>query len=119
MQHAAALPLVERRVTPTSALRRAAAPTGCPARYTSRVPCSGLQLIPVWYKGFAITVRTFQIRGSGRWTLDLLIGRPTGMRAFSGPRTYPTEEAAITGCCEFARCIIDGRVRNCSVDDLS
>ena len=109
---------MERRVTPTSALRRAAAPTGCPARYTSRVLCSGLQLIPVWYKGFAITVRTFQIRGSGRWTLDLLIGRHTGLR-LQRPRTYPTEEAAITGCCEFARRIIDGRVRNCSVDDLS
>ena len=82
-------------------------------------PTRALQLNPVWYKGFTITARTFQIHGSGRWTLDLLIGRHTGLRAFSGPRTYPTEEAAITGCCEFARCIIDGRVRNCSVDDLS
>jgi hypothetical protein len=88
-------------------------------QYTSRVLCSGLQLNPVWYKGFAITVRTFQIRGSGRWTLDLLIGRHRSLRAFSGPRTYPTEESAFTGCCEFGRCIIDGRVRNCSVDDLS
>jgi len=88
-------------------------------QYTSRVLCSGLQLNPVWYKGFAITARTFQIRGSGRWTLDLLIGRHRTLRAFSGPRTYPTEESAITGCCEFGRRIIDGRVRNCSVDDLS
>ena len=113
---------MERRVTPTSALRRAGAPTGRPPRYDSvyfKTPLSGLQLNPVSYKGFAITARTFQIRGSGRWTLDLLIGRHMGLRAFSGPRTYPTEEAAVTGCCEFARRIIDGRVRNCSVDDLS
>jgi len=113
---------VERRVTAT-------APSGAPLpqlgvrpgmiQYTSRVLCSGLQLNPVWYKGFAITARTFQIRGSGRWTLDLLIGRHRTLRAFSGPRTYPTEESAITGCCEFGRRIIDGRVRNCSVDDLS
>ena len=34
----------------------------------------------------------------------------------SGP---PTEESAITGCGEFGQRIIDGRVRNCSVDDLS
>jgi hypothetical protein len=88
-------------------------------QYSPRLLCSGLQLNPVSYKGFAITARTFQIRGSGRWTLDLLIGRHTGLRAFSGPRTYPTEEAAIMGCCEFARSIIDGRVRNCSDDDLS
>jgi hypothetical protein len=76
-------------------------------------------LKPLSYKGFAITPRTFQVRGSGRWTLDLLIGRHWGLRAFSGPRTYPTEESAITGCCEFGRRIIDGLVRNCVVDDLS
>jgi hypothetical protein len=88
-------------------------------QYTSGVPHSGLQLNPVLYKGFIITARRFQVRGSGRWTLDLLIGRHTDLRAFSGPSTYPTEEAAITGCCEFGRRIIDGRVSNCSVDDLS
>jgi hypothetical protein len=82
-------------------------------------PTRALQLNPVWYKGFTITARTFQIHGSGRWTLDLLIGRHRDLRAFSGPRTYPTEASAITGCCEFGRRIIDGRVSNCSVDDLS
>ena len=86
---------------------------------TLRLLCPGLQLNPVLYKGFAITARTFQIRGSGRWTLDLLIGRHRSLRAFSGPRTYLTEESAIMGCCEFGQRIIDGRVRNCSVDDLS
>ena len=88
-------------------------------QYTPRLLCSGLQLNLVSYKGFAITARTFQIRDSGRWTLDLLIGRGTSLRAFSGPFTYSTEGAAITGCCEFAQRIIDGRVRDCSVDDLS
>ncbi len=71
------------------------------------------------YKGFAITARTFQIRGTGRWTLDLLIGRRSSLRAFSCPTTYATERAAITGCWKFAQRIIDGRVRDCSVDDLS
>ena len=75
--------------------------------------------IPCSYKGFAITARTFQIRGSGRWTQDLLIGRRDGLRSFSGPVTYSSQEAAITGCLEFARRIIDGRVRDCSVADLS
>lgn len=91
-------------------------------RYNSdarRLLCLDLQLTAVLYKGFAITARTFQIRDSGRWTLDLLIGRGTSLRAFSGPFTYSTEGAAITGCCEFARRIIDGRVRDCSVDDLT
>jgi hypothetical protein len=88
-------------------------------QYRLRLLCPDPQLNPVSYKGFAITPRTFQVRGSGRWTLDLLIGRHWGLRAFSGPRTYPTEESAITGCCEFGCRIIDGLVRNCAVDDLS
>ena len=81
--------------------------------------CLGLPLNPISYKGFAITARTFQIRGSGRWTLDLLIGRRGSLRAFSGPSTYSTEQAAIAGCCEFGRRIIDGKVWNRSVDRLS
>ena len=100
----------------------AAGPTGRRPgilHYRLRLLCPGLQLNPVSYKGFAITPGTFQMRGSGRWTLDLLIGRHWGLRAFSGPRTYPTEESAIRACCEFGRCIIDGLVRNCAVDDLS
>jgi hypothetical protein len=71
------------------------------------------------YKGFAITARTFQLRGSDRWTLDLLIGRSGGLRAFSRPVTYATEAAAILGCFRFAERIIDGQVRECSVDDLT
>ena len=84
----------------------------------AKTPLPGLQVNSVSYKGFAITARTLQIRGSGRWTLDLLIGRHRDLWAFSGLRTYPTEESAIAGCCEFGRRIIDGRVSNCSVDDL-
>ncbi|MBI4503714.1 MAG: hypothetical protein HY700_21455 [Gemmatimonadetes bacterium] len=79
-----------------------------------------MRIIP--YKGFAIEVRTFQVRGSGRWTLDLLIGRigkGRSLRAFSGPDTFPTEQDAVAACCEFGRRIIDGKVRDYSVDDLS
>ena len=71
------------------------------------------------YKGFEITARTWQVRGTGRWTLDLLISRREALRAFSGPVTYPSEDAAVAGCCELARRIIDGTERDCSVADLS
>jgi hypothetical protein len=71
------------------------------------------------YKGFAITARTWQIRGTGRWTLDLIISRREALRAFSRPVTYPTEDAAVAGCCELGRRIIDGNERDCSVADLS
>ena len=87
--------------------------------YTPGILCPDTPLNSVPYKGFAITARSYQIRGSGRWTLDLLIGRGGRLRAFSFPTTCPTEQAAVTSCCEFAKRIIDGRVRDCSVDDLS
>jgi hypothetical protein len=73
----------------------------------------------VTYKGFAVIPRTYQIRGSGRWTLDLVIRRHSRMRAFSAPTTYATQEEAITGCGEFGRLVIDGQVKNCSVKDFS
>jgi hypothetical protein len=71
-----------------------------------------------YYKGFAIKARTFQIRGSGRWSLDVLIGTSARMRAFSGSTTYATEEAAIAGCCAYGRRIIDGQVEGCDIRDL-
>jgi hypothetical protein len=70
------------------------------------------------YKGFTITARTFQLRGSERWTLDLLIGQRDFLRAFSGTETYPTETAAEVGCLAFARRIIDGSLPGCQLADL-
>lgn len=70
------------------------------------------------YRGFTITPRTFQIRGSWRWTLDLVIANRRRQRAFSGPKTFQTEEAAVRGCYAFGRRIIDGLVPDCSLEDL-
>lgn len=78
----------------------------------------GRRLLPLPYKGFAITARSYQIRGSGRWTLDLLISHGDTLRAFTGPATFPTEATANTACLEFGRRIIDGRVRGMSVAEL-
>jgi len=71
------------------------------------------------YKGFTITARTFQVRGSGRWTLDLLIGQRALLRAFTGTSTYGTEAAAEAGCLAFAQHIIDGSRLGCSLGDLT
>jgi hypothetical protein len=62
--------------------------------------------------------RTFQIRGSGRWTLDLVISRHRCSRTFSGQATYSTEAEAIAGCREYGCRIIDGQVPYCTVADL-
>jgi hypothetical protein len=70
------------------------------------------------YRGWTIAPRTFQIRGSGQWTLDLVIAYRTKRRAFSGPKTFDTERAAIRGCHAFGRRVIDGQEPYHSVEDL-
>jgi hypothetical protein len=70
------------------------------------------------YHGWTITPRTFQIRGSGQWTLDLVIIHRTKGRAFSGRKTFGTEQAAIRACHEFGQRIIDGLEPYCSVEDM-
>jgi hypothetical protein len=70
------------------------------------------------YNGWTIIPRTFEIRGSRLWTLDLLIAHRAKHRAFSGPKKFPTERAAIRGCHAFGRRIIDGREPYCSVEDM-
>jgi hypothetical protein len=70
------------------------------------------------YRTFKITPRTFQIRGTGEWTLDLVISHRTQLRSFSGAETFPTEHAAIEGCFALGRRIIDGVEPDLTVDDL-
>jgi hypothetical protein len=70
------------------------------------------------YKGYTIRPRTFQLRGSDRWTLDLLIGRNGQLRAFTDAATYATRTGAETACADFGRHIIDGDVKDSSVADL-
>jgi len=70
------------------------------------------------YRGCTIIPRTFQIHGSRKWTLDVVIAFRIRQRAFSGPKTFRTEQAAIRGCYLFGRRIIDGLVPDCPVDDL-
>ncbi len=67
--------------------RRALAATGAACReairYTAVATTRESPMKSLAYKGFAITARTYQVRGTGRWTLDLLISRREVLRAFS------------------------------------
>jgi hypothetical protein len=74
---------------------------------------------PRKYKGFLLTARTFQVRGSGRWTLDVLIGRHRTIRSFSSEDTFQTEQDATTACWQMACRIIDRSPRDCQVSDLA
>lgn len=73
---------------------------------------------PRLYKGFTLTARTFQVRGSGQWTLDVTIGRRGSLRAFSKPETFRTERDATHACLQMACRIIDSSPPDCLVSDL-
>lgn len=74
---------------------------------------------PRSYKGFTLTARTFQVRGTGAWTLDVTIGRLGSLRAFSGTETFLSEREATDACWQMARRIIDDSPVDCRVSDLS
>lgn len=74
---------------------------------------------PRLYKGFTLMPRTFQVRGSGQWTLDVTIGRRGSMRAFSGQETFKTERDATNACWQMACRIIDASPPDCLVSDLT
>jgi hypothetical protein len=71
------------------------------------------------YKGFTLTARTFQVRGTGQWTLDVTIGRRGSLRAFSGHQTFLSERDATDACWQMACRIIDSNPPDCRVSDLS
>jgi hypothetical protein len=74
---------------------------------------------PRVYKGFTLTARTFQVRGSGLWTLDVTIGRRGSLRAFSSDETFANERDATVACWRMACRIIDANPPDCLVGDLS
>ena len=74
---------------------------------------------PRLYKGFTLTSRTFQVRGSGQWTLDVIIGRRGSLRAFSGSQTFQNERDATDACWQMACRIIDSSPPDCRVSDLA
>lgn len=112
---------------PEQALRRPGIPPGMPTsaretRYVSdnlnwRFMVSAPA--PRVYKGFTLQARTFQVRGSGLWTLDVTIGRRGSLRAFSSAETFSNEHDATVACWRMACRIIDKSPPDCRVADLS
>ena len=70
------------------------------------------------YKGFRITPRSYQLRESGRWTVDLEIRRQGRQLPFSLTEHCATEEEANARCSALGRRIIDGGLPGWSVDRL-
>src|SRR4029453_14368279 len=100
----------------------------CPRKSTSAV-CNPLGFdhphlaVPVStprsYKGFTLTARTFQVRGSGQWTLEVTIGRRGSLRAFSSDQTFTNERDATVACWQMACRIIDANPPDSLVADLA
>ena len=84
----------------------------------SKVRFNGGPISVDLYKGFTVTPRTFQVRGSNRWTVDILIARHARTRAFSSTEMCETEQAAVIACLQLGRRVIDRGPQNCGVDEL-
>ena len=78
----------------------------------------------VEYKGFIINPAPYQLTESGPWTLSLTITRhrdsegETREKNFSTSDAYDSKEEAIQHSINFAKRIIDGEVKSCTVTDL-
>jgi len=74
---------------------------------------------PRLYKGYIITPRSFQVCGSDRWTIDIVIGRRGSLRAFSRAETCESEGAANAAGWSLGCAIIDRSSLDCPVHELS
>jgi len=76
----------------------------------------------VLYKGFEIRPAPHELQGSGEWTLHLYItkhhGSQTAEKPFNAANTFATKAEAERHCIEFGKQIIDGKIPNCTTDDL-
>jgi hypothetical protein len=74
------------------------------------------------YKGYVIKATPYQLKESKKWTVNITIEHHTGERInfknFSAANTFETKEEAIKHCINFGRRIIDGKIEDCTVDDL-
>ena len=73
------------------------------------------------HKGYRIHAKPYRLK-SGKWSLniDIVAYRSGGVhvRNFTGLNTFKTEVEAIHRCFHFGQQIIDGKVPNCSIEDL-
>lgn len=76
----------------------------------------------MFYRGYEIEAKPAQLVESNRWKIRISIyrhkGSQTTEKPFEASNTFETEEEAKTYCLDFGMKIIDGRIADCSVDDL-
>lgn len=76
----------------------------------------------IQYKGYAIRPHPEQLVKNGKWTVNISVAKhrsdSVSNRRFSASNTFPTKEEATAHCFSFGKQIVDGQIKNCSVDDL-
>ena len=70
------------------------------------------------YKGYDIEAKPYQSDDSSEWKIELLISKDLASREFYPRDILRTEEEAIKFCFDLGVRIIDGEVKECSVDDF-
>jgi hypothetical protein len=74
------------------------------------------------YKGYIIEATPFQVRDENKCTCGVVIfkyrANSVSERPFSSSTTFSSQQEAITQCLNFGKLIIDGKIKNCTVDDL-
>ncbi|HNV75915.1 MAG: hypothetical protein IPF87_07510 [Gemmatimonadetes bacterium] len=77
-----------------------------------------VRIAPLEYRGYTIAARTYEVRGSGRWAVGVVIGRWGSLRAFDSQATAATEDGANEMSQAFARSLIDLSPYASSLTDL-
>ena len=76
----------------------------------------------IFYKGYEIHAAPYQVADTSEWTVNIHIFHDRGgemrSRQFSAGNCFKTRKEAVAHCFNFGRQIIDGKSKNCTVDEL-
>ena len=74
------------------------------------------------YRGYVIDPLPRQLQDSEKWTTNIhiehYVGSEVRVHPYHAADTFDTKKEAIEACVEFGRQIIDGKIPNCTVEDL-
>ena len=73
-----------------------------------------------YYKGYAIRLRSKHLPDIGKWNTEIVIEREVAdkrvLKKFVASDLWEDKDAALAGCIQFGRQIIDRQVEGCTVD---
>lgn len=72
----------------------------------------------IYYKGFDLYPKSYQLRDTEKWAMEVTIMKRNVAKLFSASNTFDTEGQALENATEFGRRIVDGAVPTCPIDDL-